>query len=50
MYEEYDDEKKWQAFLKASALMQAQDSWLEEYAVFGDGLDSPFEYQKNLEQ
>lgn len=50
MDEEYDDEGKWQAFLKASALMQAQALWLEEYAVFGDGLDSPLEYQDYAEQ
>jgi len=45
MDEEYDDEGKWQAFLRASVLMQAQALWLEEYGAFGDGLDSPLEFQ-----
>lgn len=48
--EEYSDEGKWQAFLHASKLMQATALWLEEYGTFGDGLDSPLEFQDYPEQ
>lgn len=50
MDEDDEEEVKLHIFLQTSMLMRDTALWLEEYAVFGDGLDSDLEYQDHPQQ
>jgi len=50
MYEYDEDDGKFNDFLQDSMLMRETALWMEEYAIFDDGLDSDLEYQEHPQQ